>query len=123
MSTAVSQPHVNAAKARKAAQRTFIRHTAAVIEAQIEGKAPPAKRRRFFISREPLIFVDEPQPTPQAEPRISTLSLLMLAAAVLIAIGAAVKGGFFAWRPGDQAVSTIDYRFAPHLQPLKEPVK
>ena len=31
----------------------------------------------------------------------------------------AIKAGAFDWRPGDQAVSTIDYRLAPHLEPLK----
>jgi hypothetical protein len=43
------------------------------------------------------------------------LLLIVLYAAMLLAI----KLGAFDWRPGDRAFSTIDYRLAPHLQPLK----
>ncbi|MFY7850266.1 MAG: hypothetical protein ACOVQ6_00590 [Brevundimonas sp.] len=64
-----------------------------------EAKARIAPRRRFR-DLAPLVWA-------------ALMTIAMLAPVALAAIG------FFDWRPGDQAVSTIDYRLAPHLTSLE----
>lgn len=111
-----SASHVKAWRTRKARERMGRDLITREIALEVDGRPVPRQRRRFTAPQPALMLV---QRAEQPAPRIATAPLVMIAASLLVALGVAIKAGFFDWRPGDQAVSTIDYSAAPHLQPLK----
>ena len=116
MSAALQTPHAKAWRTRKQLERMGCELMTRELALEVDGKPAPRKRRRFM---QPALMLVHRAEVSEPEPRISTYSLVMACAAILILLGAFNKGGFFDRRPVDRAVSTIDYSAAPHLTPIE----
>ena len=107
MSAVPSPAHVKAWRTRRAGQRTFIRFMAAQIEAELEGRTPPNKRRRFFRDTRPLLLTERVEPTPAQEVREGLGYPLLMAALCVLLLWSIFGTDFWVNDGKDRSVTRI----------------